>query len=134
MNTIDRSALARALAKATAYADCGQQTKAEEWARELVRLLHCEHILHGPTLDVRGAQGDLAAILHQLTLGEASEGDIHDIQWCANATRSALARLGVNVPEPVRGLARVRIDVERYKSPAWLAMDRAEDRCAGGGK
>lgn len=42
---IDRAALARALAKATAYAQCGKQAEAEEWARRLVSLLRCSHIL-----------------------------------------------------------------------------------------
>ena len=42
---IDRSAIARALAKAVAYAQCGKQAEAEQWAKELVRLLECEGIL-----------------------------------------------------------------------------------------
>jgi hypothetical protein len=42
---IDRSAVARALAKAIAYAACGKQSDAESWARELVRLLNCAGIL-----------------------------------------------------------------------------------------
>ncbi len=45
MGTIDRSAIARALAKALAYAACGKQRDAEEWAAELVRLLGCVGIL-----------------------------------------------------------------------------------------
>jgi len=42
---IDRSEVSRALAKAIAYAACGQHAKACEWARELVRLLECAEIL-----------------------------------------------------------------------------------------
>jgi len=42
---IDRSEVARALAKALAYAACGKQEKAEEWARKLVHLLRCAEIL-----------------------------------------------------------------------------------------
>lgn len=42
---IDRSATARALAKAIAFKACGKQADAESWARELVRLLECADIL-----------------------------------------------------------------------------------------
>ena len=42
---IDRSAVARALAKAIAYKMCGKDAEAAEWARELVRLLECSEIL-----------------------------------------------------------------------------------------
>ena len=42
---IDRSEVSRALAKAIAYKQCGKQAEAEEWARELVRLLECAAIL-----------------------------------------------------------------------------------------
>jgi hypothetical protein len=43
---IDRSAVARALAKAIAYKCCGKHTEACEWARELIRLLECAEILN----------------------------------------------------------------------------------------
>jgi len=43
---IDRTAVARALAKAIAFKCCGQDDKAREWARELVRLLQCADILN----------------------------------------------------------------------------------------
>lgn len=43
--TIDRTAVARALAKAIAYKQVGNDTKAESWARELIRLLKMENIL-----------------------------------------------------------------------------------------
>ena len=43
--TLDRSAIARALAKAIAYQACGKQDDAERWAIELVRLLECAGIL-----------------------------------------------------------------------------------------
>ena len=43
--TIDRSAVARALAKAISLHAVGKQREAEEWARELVRLLQCANIL-----------------------------------------------------------------------------------------
>jgi len=42
---IDRSATARAMAKAIAYKSCGKDAEAERWARELVRLLECADIL-----------------------------------------------------------------------------------------
>ena len=42
---IDRTEIARALAKAIAYKQCGKQADAEAWARELVRLLECADIL-----------------------------------------------------------------------------------------
>lgn len=42
---IDRSATAKALAKAIAYKGCGKDAEANEWARELVRLLGCAGIL-----------------------------------------------------------------------------------------
>lgn len=45
---IDRVALARALAKATAYAQCGKHEEASEWARRLVTLLQCSDILTRP--------------------------------------------------------------------------------------
>jgi hypothetical protein len=43
---IDRSAVARALAKAIAYKMCGKHQDASQWARELVRLLECADILN----------------------------------------------------------------------------------------
>ncbi len=42
---IDRSEVNRALAKAIAYKQCGQQRKAEAWAAQLVQLLACADIL-----------------------------------------------------------------------------------------
>lgn len=42
---IDRQEVARALAKAIAYKNCGKDQEAQEWARELVRLLECAEIL-----------------------------------------------------------------------------------------
>lgn len=45
---IDRSEVSRALAKAIAYKQCGKQTQACEWARELVRILECAEILKSP--------------------------------------------------------------------------------------
>jgi len=43
---IDRSEASRALAKAIAYKNCGNDEKAQEWARELVRILECADILN----------------------------------------------------------------------------------------
>ena len=43
--TIDRSAVAQALAKAIAYKQCGKDREAEAWARRLVELLECAQIL-----------------------------------------------------------------------------------------
>jgi len=42
---INRSAVATAVAKAIAFKMCGQDAKANTWARELVRLLECADIL-----------------------------------------------------------------------------------------
>ena len=42
---IDRSEVSRALAKAIAYKNCGKDMDAEQWARELVKLLQCANIL-----------------------------------------------------------------------------------------
>ena len=36
---VDRKETARALAKAIAYAECGKDVDADEWARQLVTLL-----------------------------------------------------------------------------------------------
>ena len=43
---IDRSKAAQALAKAIAYKLCGKHEQANEWARELVRILECAEILN----------------------------------------------------------------------------------------
>jgi hypothetical protein len=51
--TIDRSAVARALAKAIAYKACGKQDDAEAWAAELVRLLECADILSGSSANAQ---------------------------------------------------------------------------------
>jgi hypothetical protein len=45
--SIDRSEVARALAKAIAYKGCGKDREAETWARRLVELLECAEILKG---------------------------------------------------------------------------------------
>lgn len=42
---IDRSEVARALAKAVAYKQCGKDAEANQWAKALVELLECEEIL-----------------------------------------------------------------------------------------
>lgn len=42
---MDRSAINTALAKALAFKQCGKDAEAEEWARELIRLLELAHIL-----------------------------------------------------------------------------------------
>jgi hypothetical protein len=41
----DRSTINRALAKAIAYKNCGQDEKAYAWAAKLVDLLECNDIL-----------------------------------------------------------------------------------------
>jgi hypothetical protein len=43
--SIDRSAVATALAKAVAYKACGKSREAEQWARKLITLLECADIL-----------------------------------------------------------------------------------------
>lgn len=45
--SIDRSATAKAMAKAIAYKQCGKDREAAQWAAELVRLLQCAEILKG---------------------------------------------------------------------------------------
>lgn len=45
MDTPTRSAINRELARAIAYKDCGKPDKAEEAARELIRLLELQEIL-----------------------------------------------------------------------------------------
>ena len=42
---IDRSEVARALAKAIAYKNCGKDVEAADWARKLIKLLECAEIL-----------------------------------------------------------------------------------------
>lgn len=42
---INRSEVSRALAKAIAFKQCGEDAKAAEWARQLVELLECAEIL-----------------------------------------------------------------------------------------
>lgn len=42
---IDRSEVSRALGKAIAYKNCGQDAKARYWAAQLVGLLECVDIL-----------------------------------------------------------------------------------------
>jgi hypothetical protein len=44
--SIDRTAVARALAKAIAFKCVGNDKQAAQWARELVRLLQCADILN----------------------------------------------------------------------------------------
>ena len=51
MVQIDRSALNRALSKAIAYKNCGNQRKAETWSIELIRLLDTMDILVQSRLD-----------------------------------------------------------------------------------
>ena len=43
--TIDRSEVARCLAKAIAYKQCGKDEEAAEWACKLVEALECAEIL-----------------------------------------------------------------------------------------
>jgi len=42
---IDRSQVARELAKAIAFKQCGKDAEAAEWARRLVESLECAEIL-----------------------------------------------------------------------------------------
>jgi hypothetical protein len=42
---MNRSEIARALAKAIAYKQCGKDKEAEQWARRLIELLECADIL-----------------------------------------------------------------------------------------
>lgn len=43
--TIDRTEVARSLAKAIAFKSCGKDAEAAEWARTLIRQLQCAEIL-----------------------------------------------------------------------------------------
>lgn len=43
--TVDRSAVSQALAKAIAYKQCGKDAEAHDWARKLVHLLGAAEIL-----------------------------------------------------------------------------------------
>ena len=45
MNMIDRSEVARALAKAIAYKQCGKDADAAQWARKLIEALELAEIL-----------------------------------------------------------------------------------------
>jgi hypothetical protein len=45
VESIDRSEVSRALAKAIAYKNCGKDFQAEQWAVKLVDLLKCSDIL-----------------------------------------------------------------------------------------
>ena len=45
---LDRSEIARALAKAIAYKQCGKDAEARAWARTLIELLECADILRPP--------------------------------------------------------------------------------------
>lgn len=46
VSTLDRSAIAQALAKAIAYKNCGnREDEARQWARKLVELLQVADIL-----------------------------------------------------------------------------------------
>ena len=49
---IDRSEVNRALAKAIAYKQCGDDRKAELWAVKLIELLECHDILNPKHIDV----------------------------------------------------------------------------------
>lgn len=42
---MNRTEIAKALAKALAYKQCGNQALAEQWAARLVQLLECQGIL-----------------------------------------------------------------------------------------
>uniref|UniRef100_A0A6M3KDX9 Uncharacterized protein n=1 Tax=viral metagenome TaxID=1070528 RepID=A0A6M3KDX9_9ZZZZ len=42
---IDRSKVSQALAKAIAYKNCNKDREAQDWARELIRLLEMAEIL-----------------------------------------------------------------------------------------
>jgi hypothetical protein len=48
---LNRSEIARALAKAIAYKQCGKDLLAEEWAIKLVKLLECANILRDSNQD-----------------------------------------------------------------------------------
>lgn len=44
---INRTEASRAMAKAIAYKQCGKDSEAAQWARELIRILECAEILQG---------------------------------------------------------------------------------------
>jgi len=85
MDTSERSALARAMAKAIAYRDCGKQEQAEAWARELCRLLGCAGVLrdeeshepsmseHTHTAECCDAYGYYVCAAHEPSMSEPQD-------------------------------------------------------------
>lgn len=53
--SINRSEVSRALAKAIAYKQCGNDAAAEQWAAKLIHLLECSEILNPQRLELRRA-------------------------------------------------------------------------------
>lgn len=61
--SIDRSEVARALAKAIAYKSCGKHAMAELWAARLVGLLECADIINPNRIGLHdAANGSLLAL------------------------------------------------------------------------
>lgn len=58
---IDRTEISRAIAKAIAYKQCGQQRKAEQWAARVVYLLDTMDILDQARLSEYAKASDWAA-------------------------------------------------------------------------
>lgn len=56
---IDRTNMNRALAKAIAYKECGNDQQARLWARQLVRELGCSDILRAADLTPRETESAL---------------------------------------------------------------------------
>jgi len=48
---------------------------------------------------MRNLVGSLRAVEHQLTHGEASEGDVRDIAWCARQVTDVATALEAALPQ-----------------------------------
>jgi hypothetical protein len=55
-------------------------------------------------------RSDISAVLHQLEHGEASDGDLRDIAWCAKQLRRALDEIPI---DPAAGGAASRVAEDR---------------------
>jgi hypothetical protein len=62
---------------------------------------------------VKNLAGSLRAVEHQLTHGEASEGDVRDIAWCARQVAEVATAL-----EAARDVLKLRDALESAVSPA----------------
>lgn len=75
-----------------AHADCYHEREAKGRAEldknDAAKAQEGRYIEHGPELAAA-----CEAVHHQLAHGEASDGDLRDIAWCADTLRAALAKV-----------------------------------------